>query len=673
MPDSGAATAKGRAAKARRTARPAPPSTPAPTLTVARVVVDLPLPHLDRTFDYLVTEAQHEQAVDGCRVRVRFAGQLVDGYLLKRVASSDHPGRLTPLARVVSNEPVLTPQIAALARAVADRYAGAMVDVLRLAIPRRQAAVEAEPPRVSGAGDPKPLAIDNTQWTRYTGGSQLLERLAAGKSPRAVWSALPGPDWPTALAEAVAAAAVGGRGSLVVVPDQRDIERVSAAFVEVLGEGQHTVLTADLGPRERYRRWLAIRRGQIPIVLGTRAAAFAPVHDLGLVALWDDGDDLHAEPRAPYPHVREVLALRAHQSDLALLVAGYARTAEGESLVSSGFARSVVAPRTSIRAAAPRIRATDDAAVTSDPEVRRARIPHVAWRTARDALQSGPVLVQVPRRGYLPATACTRCHSLARCVACSGPLLLPAPAQPPVCRWCGHIDADWHCAECGSRTMRAVAVGARRTAEELGRAFPGTQVVTSGGGTVLAEVPDRPALVVSTPGAEPVAERGYSAALLLDSWALLGRADLRAGEEALRRWLTAAALVRSASHGGVVVVVGDAALRPIQALVRWDPAGFATRELDDRAQAGLPPALRVAEITGAAAGVDDLLARVALPDSAELLGPAALAGDKVRVLIKVPRAAGTTLSLALRQAAGERSAHKAAESVTIRIDPQALM
>ena len=45
---------------------------------------------------------------------------------------------------------------------------------------------------------------------------------------------------------------------------------------------------------------------------GTRAAAFAPVHDLGLVALWDDGDDLYAEPRAPYPHTREVLLLRAH-------------------------------------------------------------------------------------------------------------------------------------------------------------------------------------------------------------------------------------------------------------------------------------------------------------------------------------------------------------------------
>ena len=73
-------------------------------------------------------------------------------------------------------------------------------------------------------------------------------------------------------------------------------------------------------------------------MVGTRAAAFAPVHDLGLVAIWDDGDDLHAEPRAPYPHVREVLLIRAHLEQAAALVGGFARSVEAEQLLSSGWA-----------------------------------------------------------------------------------------------------------------------------------------------------------------------------------------------------------------------------------------------------------------------------------------------------------------------------------------------
>ena len=86
------------------------------------------------------------------------------------------------------------------------------------------------------------------------------------------------------------------------------------------------------------------------------------------------------------------------------------------------------------------------------------------------------------------------------------------------------------CPECGGFRLRSSVVGARRTAEELGRAFPEVVVRTSGGAEVLDRVPDTPALVIATPGAEPVTERGYAAALLLDAWALLDRPRLDAGE-----------------------------------------------------------------------------------------------------------------------------------------------
>ena len=134
-------------------------------------------------------------------------------------------------------------------------------------------------------------------------------------------------------------------------------------------------------------------------------------------------------------------------------------------------------------------------------------------------------------------------------------------------------------------------VGERRTAEELGRAFASTPVVASGGEHVVASVPDRPAIVVATPGAEPVAESGYAAVVVLDTWLALARPDLRTEEEALRRWCGAAGLV---APGGSVVVVGDPSLPVVQALVRWDPAGFAQRESAARAEAHLPPASRLA-------------------------------------------------------------------------------
>ncbi|GAA3445736.1 primosomal protein N' [Planomonospora venezuelensis] len=655
----------------------------AAALPVARVVVDTPLPHLDRLFDYLVPAPMDADAVPGCRVRVRFAGKLVDGFLLERAESSEHEGRLTRLERVVSPEPVLAPEIARLARAVADRYAGTMADVLRLAVPPRHARVEAEERGTAGAG-PRTGEDAGTgpeegpgPWAAYRDGESFLSALARGRSPRAVWTALPGsgedgPEWAGAVAVAVRETLRGGRGALVVVPDGKDVVLADAALSAVLGPGRHVSLTADLGPAERYRRWLKVSRGEVRVAVGTRAAAFAPVRDLGLAVVWDDGDDLHAERLAPYPHAREVLALRAHQGRTGLLVGGYARTAEATRLVATGWAGPIAATRQTVRDRAPKVRpAGDDAELAKDQAARAARLPSLAWRTLRTGLESGPVLVQVPRRGYLPALACQGCRAPARCGHCRGPLALRSGHAMPYCRWCGRIAGEWRCPACGAARMRARVVGARRTAEELGRAFPSVPVKTSGRDGVLATVGPGRALVVATPGAEPVAEGGYAAAVLLDGWALLGRPDLRVAEEALRRWMNAAALLRSGSE---LVVLADSSLLPVQALLRWDPVTHAERELADRTELGFPPAVRMATLTGSPAAVREMLGEAELPSGAQVLGPVPVEpsrGDQVRerAMVRVPWGAGPALAASLKGAAGVRSARKADEVVKVCIDP----
>ena len=666
-------------------------------LPVARVAVDISLAHLDRPFDYLVPARLDVEAVPGCRVRVRFAGQLVDGYLLERAETSEHQGRLARLERVISPEPVLTPEIFDLARMVADRYAGTLADVLRLAIPPRHATAEREAPAVGTARAPAPPAPDPGSWGRYPAGAAFLAGLAEGRPVRAAWSALPGTgaqEWPAEIAAAAATAAAAttpattdaaGRGVLIVVPDARDLDRVDAALTETGLD--HVCLTADLGPAERYRRWLAVRRGQVRVVAGTRAAMFAPVAGLGLVVLWDDGDDLHAEPRAPYPNAREVLALRAHRTGAAALIGGFARTAELTQLVAGGWARPLAGSAEALRQAAPRVRAApDEAELARDAAAMTARLPSLALRTAREALTGGarggltqgPVLVQVPRRGYLAAVACARCRAQARCATCAGPLEISGSHGTPGCRWCGALAADWTCARCGSGQLRALVTGAARTAEELGRAFPGVPVRTSGGQHVLATVPAEPALVIATPGAEPVAPGGYAAALLLDGWALLGRPSLRAAEEALRRWMNAAALVRP---GGTVVVLAESTLPAVQALIRWDPVTFSERELAERAELGFPPAVRMASVTGPADAVADFVGVLSssgdgLPARAEVLGPVPVdagpgvsAETRERALIRIGRRDGLELARALHAVQATRSARKDGAAVRVQLDP----
>ncbi len=661
LPGLRAAVADSKAKAAATRARTAATVEPATTDPVASVLVDVPLAHLDRPFDYLVPAKLADDAVPGARVKVRFAGQDVDGFVLARTSESEHAGRLAPLRRVVSPEPVLAPEIVTLAGAVAERYAGSRADVLRLAVPPRHATTE----RQDSVPRDEPVTVDPaaaaTAWAGHEPAAAYLAHLADGGSPRAVWSAAPGTDWAAALAHAAAHTHASGRGALLVVPDHRDLARLDAALIEAVGEGHHVTLAAEAGPAARYRDFLAISRGRRRIVIGTRAAAFAPVRDLGLVAIWDDGDDLHAEPRAPYPHAREVLLLRAEQQGTAVLVGGFGRTVEALQLVRTGWAHEITAPRAVLRE-----RVTVTVAESGERE-HGARVPRAAYDAVRSALPSEPVLVQTPRAGYAPSLACERCRTPARCQRCSGPLKLAGPADPPHCRWCGTPEPAWACPECGHRGLRAPVVGEERTADELGRMFPGVPVLSSGGDRVRAAAPDGPGLVVATPGAEPVARGGYGVVLLLDTWLALGRTDLRAEEEALRRWCNAAALVRP---GGRVVAVGTPDHPALQALVRWDPAGFAEREAAQRAEAKLPPAFRIATVTGEPGALDDALTLLGLPERVEVLGPVPV-GEESRVVLRTPRGNGVALSRALGEMQRLRSARKL-QPVRVQVDPPTL-
>lgn len=618
---------------------------------IARVVVDSPLPHLDRLFDYEVPVEMADDVVAGCRVKVRFAGRLTDAFVLQLVEQSDHVGTLAPLAKVVSPEPVLTEQVAVLCRAVADRFAGSLNDVLRLAVPPRQARAEAHPTAPADAGVPD---VDSSGWLPWPNGPRFLADLAEGQSPRVCWSALPAHDPAVLVAQAVAATLRSGRGAIVCVPDNRDLDHWNRAFGQVLGAGRHVVLSSAQKPAERYRSFLDMERGAAKVVLGTRAASFAPVADLGLVAMFDDGDDLFAEPRAPYPHAREVLLTRVVHDNCGLLLGGYARSVEAQALVERGWCADLTAEPVTRRRVWPTVEAVDGDAGAP------ARLPRAVFRAIREA--EGPVLVQVPRRGYRTSLACQQCRTPARCTACGGPLEQLGSAEALQCRLCRERPNPWSCPNCRGHVVRAPTVGHLRTAEEYAAAFPGHEVVTSGGSEVLDEIEPGRRIVLATPGAEPRVATGYGLVVLMDTWLMLSRDDVRVVEEAHRRWFNALALARETAPA---VAVGEPGV--LQALVRADPVGLASRELAERAQTHLPPIGRLAAIDGQPDVLDGWAERTWTRHT-EILGPFE-SEDGPRLVLRAPLREGAELAALLHAAQSERSAAKL-PAMRVRIDPQ---
>ncbi|APT84825.1 primosomal protein N' [Corynebacterium aquilae] len=680
---------------------------PAPHLPVAQVLPLLPLAHLDRAFDYHVKEEQHDIAQPGVKVRIFFHGRRVDGIILSRSAEAEYDGKLAWIEKVISPEVVLPPDSLRLVEAVAERYAGTRSDVIRLAIPPRHAGAESSDTTTAWEELGSVTEPDLSDWLTYRYGESFVDAVLAGQPARAVWQWIPHDSHMQALAALATKVAAGGGGVLIVVPDQKTLDRTVKELKSHVGAKQITELSASLGPQARYRRFLSILHGQGRLVVGTRSAMFAPVHNLRLCVLLDDGNDNLVDRLSPYPHAREVLATRSAHTGCAFIIGGFARTAEAQLLVETGWAHELVAPREVLRSRMPLIRASgdNDFEMARDPLARVARIPRQAFDAMRKALADDrPVLVQVPRTGYMPSLQCGHCRTPARCRHCHGPLAIPSgSAGPggqdyalPECRWCGRPDGHYVCNECGQSGLRAHVTGAARTAEELGRAFPQIPVLSSGGSRVLDEVPAKAALVISTPGAEPrvavpdkdtdspdAAYASYGAAVFLDTWALLMLQDLRATERALKRWLDAAALVAPHDHGGQVVIMADPALPVVQRLIRFDAAGAAAAELATRRDTELPPSVSMAAIDGPGRSLDAIQQLIELPPGSVYLGPTDLPlgvklpgeydekrfGPAQRLLVRAPISQRAALARALKHAMSQRAAQKDELPIRLQVNP----
>lgn len=620
------------------------------------------------------------------RVRVRFAGRLRTGFVVECKDCSDFD--VQPLLDVKG--PCVVPAaLAASTAAVAARYVGNWGDVISAAVPPRHARAErsvcddagrlppAQPVRhIALRGDA--AAASWPAWEQFCGavaGSGGIDggrdggQAAVGSVPRGALAVPWGWDEAPLLAQAVAAVLNGGRRVLIVVPDDDDLRHLRAALDLLDPHPTCVTLTSASGPHARYGNYLRAISGQAEVVIGTRPAAFTPVPDLGLIWLWRDYDPSMPDPQAPYWHPREVTGLRSVTEHVPWIAAGWGRSCEVQRLVEVGWAAELTPPREMWRSAGPAVRAIGQADLARDSAAFAARLPKVAFDVLRSGLADGPVLVQVPRRGYLPAVACAQCRAPARCGVCDGPLTLPARGGEPTCARCGAVAVAWACRECGGTRVRAVRIGSARTAEELAQAFPGVTVLRSDAAAgVVTQVPDVAALVVATPGAEPDVTGGrYRAAVLLDAHVLLAVPRLRAAEDAVARWCDAAALV---DPGGTVVLAGDSASEPVQAMVRADPVGWASREFDDRAQAALPPAVRMIALEGDAAAVGELLESTAQELQAPLdaIGPVPV-GAVQRWLLRTDYAGGARLTAALGDVQRERSRRRR-QVVTVRVDPR---
>lgn len=591
--------------------------------SIVKVAIESPIPQLDKLFDYLVPDDFRESLRPGMRLIVPFGRSKKPTHAFAiDITDSSESYKLSEISEIVSTAVVLKPEIYLLCRAVADRQAATLNDVLKLAVPSRSVRVEKQ-----WLETPSDVALDTPGFT-FDGQVELAEpKLAFTPMP---WMAGNYPAWVAQFIATALGNLTRKQSTIIVVPDARDQNSVLKLLKEIHADQFLVHYRNDQTPSQKYQEFLSALSGP-RIILGSRAAIFAPAQNLASILVYNDGDSSLIEPTSPYLATREIALVRQQQQSCQLVFAGAARSCEVERLVQIGYlAEQTATP------SRPKV------AVTAS----EVRVDSLAYQGVRKALdQGGSALIQVSSAGTAVSLFCSKCSEKFQCKLCNGPIGLDS-GQKPKCRWCGSFNLDLACFACGTKTFRQGRPGVTRTAAEFGRSFPGALIVEASGEKRVLELAKGKKIVVATPGAEPVIEGGYDTVILLDATNLLARDTLRATENAVRQWADAVVLMKSGGQAILVGVPGKLG----QQFALWNLNQIAEQELSERRELGFPPHVRIATVTAQhplAERVVDGLQSIADGRFLEVLGPIA-SGSEQRYVIRYDYGLGAALAQELK-------------------------
>jgi primosomal protein N' (replication factor Y) len=517
---------------------------------VVRVVPDVPAIH--RRFDYSVPPALADAIAVGSRVRVPLHGRRVGAWVVEDDVVPD-PG-VHPLDLTASSG--LGPPVAVVGLAgwAAWRWAGPVSSFLGTASPPRNVRFLPPPPsRTGGAASPGGGAVDLVGAALAGGGASVV-RLA--------------PSLDTSLVVEELVHRCGPDGLLVLAASRQRAEQLDARL-------RATGVPVALLPDE----WAGARAGG-RVVVGTRAAAWAPVEHLRAAVVLDAHDEVYREERAPTWSAVDVVAERGRRDGAPVLLVSPCPPlvlTEGRPLVTTD--------RATERRGWPVVEVVDRTG--DDPRTGLFGERMVTAARAELDRPGGRVVCVLNRTGRVRLLACGVCGSLARCTRCGGAVAQDRAAGLLTCGRCGEARPAV-CAVCDSTRLKALRIGVSRATEEVA-ALLHTPAVELTGESVPSSGPDPARLVVGTEAAlHRVEHAGLVVFLEFDQHLLAPR--FGAGEEALALLARAARVVGARGRGGRVLVqtrVPDH--EALAAAVHADPGLLAAAEQPVRRQLGLPP------------------------------------------------------------------------------------
>jgi primosomal protein N' (replication factor Y) len=267
-----------------------------------------------------------------------------------------------------------------------------------------------------------------------------------------------------------------GRGAILLVPEIGLTPAVSADLHSIFGD-QVAILHSSLSDDERAEQWHRIRRGEARIVVGTRSAIFAPVHDLALIIVDEEHDHSYKQEETPRYHARDVAAVRAKMLNATVVLGSATPSLESYNNTSKGKYQLIELPDRVQARPLPEVDLID-----MRQEFQETGHEHVLSRrlieevTAR--LERGEqAMILLNRRGYSAFVMCRACGDTIQCRNCEISLTHHKRERKLMCHYCGYQQGiPKTCPKCNSEYVQFLGTGSEKLEDMMHTAFPTARI-----------------------------------------------------------------------------------------------------------------------------------------------------------------------------------------------------
>lgn len=615
-------------------------------LRLARVIVDLSARGVDHPFTYLVPEELAGQLRPGASVEVPFGRRSLAGFVVDFPPRAEVPAdRLRPILRLLDPEPLWGRELLDLAEWMRRFYGCSWRESLLAAVPAPVLARLKAPSK--GRRPVRPLEGQSAPHYPAPALTQDQEKaLGAIRQARAsggvvLLLGVTGSGKTEVYLQAVQETLKDGLGAVVLVPEvsltPQAVERYRGRLGDRVG-----VLHYALSPRERRETWWRLRRGELPVALGTRSAVFAPVPRPGLFILDEEHESSYKQDEAPRYHARQVAFRRAQAQGAAVVLGSATPSLESYHLARQGRFALVEMPRRVGGGSLPPVECVDMRRHFRGGADRRLLSQTLADHL-RDCVRSGgQAVLLLNRRGFASHVQCLECGKVPRCPRCSISLTYHRAGGALRCHYCLYrMAAPDACPACGAPRLRLAGAGTQRLEAEVAALLPGVPVArmdrdttTRRGahGRILEAFARGEARVLV--GTRMIAKGldypGVTLVGVVGADADLNLPDFRAAERTFQMLSQVAGRAGRGSRPGRVVIQALDPEHPcLVAAAAHDYASFFDSELALRRQAVYPPFCRLVRVVftadreEAAADLAGRAARfLARRRAGELVGPA---------------------------------------------------